>query len=144
MVITELEAALANQVRLGGDPAVDDAADALLLALRPAVEQLIGRIAEQAAAEVDAQLPDRSVDVVLSEGAPTLVVRSEAVMTSIDTSELEARLTLRLSDLLKEQVEAAAGETGESVNTYVVKTLSDQTRARSRETQGSFRGTIET
>lgn len=144
MVITELEAALANQVRLGGDPEIGEAADALLTALRPAVSQLVAGVAEQAAAEIGAQLPDRSVRVELSGGRPVLVVGTEVATPPVQTSGLEARLTLRLPEALKKQVEAAASEAGESVNTFVVKTLGGLTRARSHRSQGSFRGTIET
>lgn len=144
MVIAELEANLASQVRLGGDPAIDEAGEALTVALRPAVRQLIARIAEQAAAEVDAQLPDRSVRVVLSDGTPSLVVQIAPDFDPVDPSELEARLTLRLTDALKAEVEAAAGQSGDSVNTYVVKTLGARTRSQSQETGGSFRGRIET
>src|SRR5918998_1211730 len=75
--LTRFEAAVTNQVALaGGDPAVEAAARALREALRPAVRQLVLELIEQAATEVDAQLPYQRVEVVLRGGEPTLEVRT--------------------------------------------------------------------
>ena len=72
-VVNAVQAALAAQGPLaGGDVAVEEALDHLVRALAPALRQAALELAEQAACEVRAQLPDRTVDLVLLDGDPTL------------------------------------------------------------------------
>lgn len=125
-VTTELEALVRQQLELmSGDEAVERATQVLLISLEPALHRVALRLAEQAAAEVAAQLPDSTVDVVVTDGDPALVVRSAGGSEpSFSLEDLEARLTLRLPALLKEQIEQAAGDAGDSINSYVVKSLS--------------------
>jgi hypothetical protein len=139
--IREIEGAVEAQLRLSGEELVEPA-ESLMAAMQPALRQALSRLAEQAAAEVSAQLPDHTVDVVMAQGEPTLVVRQSAAPVTISTDDLEARLTVRLPAELKQHLEFAAGELGDSVNTYVVKALT--TRARSGATSSKFRGTINT
>lgn len=141
--IREIEGAVEAQLRLTGDDAVvTEAAEGLMAALEPAVRQALARLAEQAAAEVGAQLPDHAVDVVIAQGEPTLVVRQTTEPVIISTDDLEARLTVRLPAELKQHLEFAANELGDSVNTYVVKTLT--TKAKTGAGATRFRGTIST
>jgi predicted transcriptional regulator len=114
----------------------------IVTALAPAIERAALRLAEQAAQEVDAQLPGKTVSVRLQEGTPILTVEDSGDAIRIDTDELEARITLRLSDKLKGVLEEVAGESGDSVNSYVIKTLTSKTRDRSSGRR--FSGTIET
>jgi hypothetical protein len=124
-VISEVEAALAAQLQLGGgDPAVEAAGEALRVALGPALRQGAMDLAGQAVAEVSAQLPDLVVELVITDGEPNVVVRQVEAATSYNTDGLEARMTVRLPKALKEQLEAAAGSAGDSINAYVVKSLS--------------------
>ena len=59
------------------------------------------------------------------DGDPALVVRSQqGSEPQFSAEDLEARLTLRLPSILKDQIEEAAGDAGDSINTYVVKSLS--------------------
>ncbi len=140
---TEIERALEAQLRLAGDdPAVTEAADALMVALGPAIERAVGLLASQAAEEADAQLPGHEVAVELRHGVPVLAVRAADESPPVDTDDLEARITLRLSDHLKTTIEEAAGEAGDSMNTYVVKTLAS--KAREHRTGRRYTGTIET
>lgn len=129
--VAEFEAVVSGQARLGGDE-VDEAAEALLAAARPGLERLALRLAEQAAVEVSAQLPDATVEVVVSEGEPSLTVRtaSAAETKRFSGEDLEARLTLRLPGELKEMVEDRAQEAGDSVNSYVVHSLMGAARRR--------------
>lgn len=145
-VITEFEAALSQQIALAGDdPGVQAAGDAILAALYPAGRQLVLAVAEQAAEEVAAQLPDHQVDVVLSEGEPSLRMRSvEEPSAPFAPSDLEARLTLRLPQALKDAVEDAATTSGDSVNAYVVKTLGSKASKRDRRSGRRVQGTIQT
>lgn len=142
-IVENVETALRGQLDLAGDdPAVARAGGMIVAALQPAIERAALQLAEQAAEEVDAQLPGRTVSVRLQEGTPVLTVEDSGEAISIDTDELEARITLRLSDKLKSVLEEVAGESGDSVNSYVVKTLTTKTRDRSSGRR--FSGTIET
>ncbi|MCH8128975.1 MAG: hypothetical protein IIC70_03630 [Acidobacteria bacterium] len=142
-VVVEVEDALTGQLQLvGDDPAVVRAGEVMIGALQPAIERAALRLAEQAAEEVDAQLPDKAVTVRLQEGTPILTVEDSGTPITIGTDELEARITLRLSDRLKSVLEEMAGESGDSVNSYVLKTLTSKTRDRT--TGRRFSGTIET
>ncbi|MEN8233325.1 MAG: DUF1778 domain-containing protein [Actinomycetota bacterium] len=143
VLTAEIEDALRAQLGLSGDdPAIAAAGDALLVSLAPAVERAVMRLAEETAGEVGAQLPGKSVGVELREGVPMLIVREASGPVTVDTDDLEARITLRLSENLKGLLEDAAGESGDSVNAYVVKTLT--TKARERGKGRRYSGTIET
>ncbi len=140
MAMTKLEGAVRQQVVVaGGDSDVEAAANAIMTALEPAIRQLAFDLAEQAATEVTAQLPGHEIDVVLADGEPTLRVRSESGEEVTPGESLDARITLRLPPSLKELVEAAADQKGESVNSWLVKTLStkaSEPRRRSRRITG--------
>ncbi|MEA2009160.1 MAG: DUF1778 domain-containing protein [Actinomycetota bacterium] len=143
IVTVEIERALNAQVRLAGeDSAVADAAEAILMGLEPAIERAVMSLAEQAAAEVEAQLPGRSVGVELREGVPVLTIRDSETSVMIDSDDLEARITLRLSEKLKGLVEDAADESGDSMNAFVVRALAAKASERGKGRR--YTGTIET
>ena len=141
--VAALEQAVAQQVMIGGgDSAVESAARAVVGAIEPAMKQIALDFAEQAAHEVGAQLSDHEVEVVLVDGEPALRVRAgEADGEEVAGGDYEARLTLRLPEVLKSMVEENAGQAGDSVNSWVVKTLSSKARKRTdrgRKVTGSF------
>ena len=143
--VARFEAAVTGQAALaGGDPAVESAARALRDALGPAARQLALELAEQAAAEVDAQLPHQQVEVVLRGGQPELVVMTgaEGERRPAD-EEYEARISLRLPPSLKVAIEEAARSAGESVNSFLVRDLS-RLMARSGRVGKRMRGTLRT
>jgi|RifCSP13_1_1023834.scaffolds.fasta_scaffold00228_23 hypothetical protein len=143
-VLAHLEAAVANQVMLAGnDPAVENAARAILTVLEPALQQAALDLAQQAAEEVEAQLGDQRVEVVLSDGEPSLRVGTPDREPVITAEGYEARLTLRLPARIKELVEEAAGLTGDSVNGWVVKALSSRARTSARLPGRRVTGTVE-
>lgn len=143
--IAQVRAIIYGQLRIAGDdPAVEAAGEAILTAVEPALRQVGMTLAEQAAAEVGAQLPNRTVDVVLSDGQPSLVVRDEVDEITVNTEELDARITVRLPEDLKDDLETAAQDLGDSVNTFVVRALAGTTMAEKRSTRSTFQGTIET
>jgi hypothetical protein len=143
VVMTEIEESLTAQLRLAGeDQHVVEAGEAIMAGLEPAIDRAVMHLAEQAASEVDAQLAGQRVGVELREGAPVLIVRGSDETVRVDTDDLEARITLRLSEKLKGVLEDAAGEAGESVNTFVVKTLTG--KAKERSTGRRYSGKIET
>lgn len=125
-----------------GDPAVESVVDALVVALGPAIRQGVMELVEQAAVEVGAQLTSGRVDVVLSEGEPSLVVRNEEVEATFTADELEARMTVRLPSHLKSALEEAADDAGDSMNSFVLKTLASSA-GRTRKGR-RIRETLET
>jgi hypothetical protein len=143
--MTKVEAAVEQQILVaGGDPQIEAAARLVLAALEPATRQLAMDLAEQAAAEVAAQLPAHEIDVVVSDGEPTLRVRTVEEEVSLGES-MDARITLRLPPNLKELIESAADQRGESLNTWMVKTLKSTTGGQRRAGhRRRVEGTIET
>jgi hypothetical protein len=136
--ITQLEAVLEHQVALAGnDPAVAAAVESLTAALGPAVHRLAMELAEQAAAEVRAQLPDHEVEIVLVDGEPSLRVRPADLGEPVGPADAEARLTLRLPENLKHLIEEEADELGDSINSWVVKALSSRARSGRRGAPGT-------
>ncbi|MEP7112340.1 MAG: DUF1778 domain-containing protein [Ilumatobacteraceae bacterium] len=133
-IINSVQAALAGQGSLaGGDVAVEEAIDHLVSALGPAIRQAAMDLAEQAACEVRAQLPDRTVDLVLSDGDPSLrIAESAATTESTSAEELDARITLRIPPSLKSLIEDAAETAGASVNSWVLDVLSRRARKPAR------------
>jgi hypothetical protein len=143
-IITELRVALVGHASLAaGDPSIESAAAHLVGALEPAFRQAVLALAEQAAAEVGAQLTDRSVDVVLVDGDPTLRL-SDATAAASSTpfdEEFDARITLRLPPTLKRLIEDSASVDGDSVNAWVVDALSKRAKrpdARGKRVTDAF------
>lgn len=142
-LLAELEGSVRSQIALaGGDPVVEAAANAVMNALRPALQQAAFSLAEQAALEVNAQLSDQRVDVVLAEGEPVLKVsETEASSTASTDQNLSARITVRIPESIKALVEDAADGTGASVNQFVVDALSrkvSQKQGRRRTQRGTM------
>ena len=134
-IITSIQAALRSHGGMAGsDTTVEAAIGQLVDALGPALRGAALQLAEQAATEVRAQLPEHSVDVVLADGDPTLRI-SDGHMTSADrtaSEEFDARISLRLPPSLKQLIEDAAGNTGDSVNAWVVEALGKRARTTRR------------
>jgi hypothetical protein len=142
-IISEVEAALATQMQLvGGDPTVEAAGEALLASLAPAFRAAALSLAEQAAEEVRAQMPNRTVDLVVSDGEPSLNIRTPEAQVSLVSGEQAARLTVRLPSNLKAELEDAAGDAGDSINTYVIKALAS--KAGSKKARHRITETFET
>jgi len=128
--LTQLEEAVSRQMAFGGtDPSVESAGRAILAILEPTVRQIVMELAQQAAHEMSAQLPDYEIDVIVVEGEPELHVRAVESPNEAAGS-YEARLTLRLPDAVKEMVENAAEGAGDSVNSWVVKALSSKAHVK--------------
>jgi len=142
--LAKLEEAITRQIGLSGDDAaVEAAAEAMLGVLDATVRQIVIDLAQQAANEVSAQLPDYEIDVVISDGEPELRVRASDAGGEVTAGSYEARLTLRLPDKVKELIEDAAADTGDSVNSWVVKTLSSRVRVRHDRRGKRVSGTVE-
>lgn len=142
--VQRLEATLQAQVAISGDPAVEAAGQALVAAVAPAMRQLTAELAEQAAAEVDAQLVGQRVEVVLSGGEPHLRVAVEPVAAPPPIEdEDQARVTLRVPAGLKSAIEDAANSAGDSLNTWMVKGLAGMAR-RGEASGHRVKGTVRT
>jgi len=147
ILMTKLEAAVERQLLVaGGHPEMESAAAALLGVLEPALREAALDLAAQAAAEVGGQLPGHEIDVVVVDGDPELRVRStgETSITIGAGEPLDARITLRLPPQLKELIETSADEKGESVNSWLVRSLSGVTTHSSRRPGRKVSGRIQT
>ena len=128
-IVNTVRATLSHQSALAGsDPAVAAAVNQLVETLAPALRLAAMEIAEQAAAEIRAQLPGHTIDVVLVDGDPALRVAEPRHAAE----DFASRITLRLPPSLKELVEGAAERAGESVNAWVVDALGKGTRKVSK------------
>jgi hypothetical protein len=110
-----------------GDEATARAAQQLSIALRASAGMRLLDALTEAALELGAQLPSGHVEVRLSGQDPALVfVQDEGGESPVPAVEDDqsARITLRLPESLKAQVDAAAAREGASVNTWVVRALS--------------------
>lgn len=133
-LINAVEATLVSQASVASnDPAVEAAVAQLVAALGPALHVAAMEIAEQAAAEVRAQLPEHTVDVILSDGDPALrVAETPRAAEHRPTEDLDARITLRLPPKLKQLIEDAAQTNGDSVNSWVVEALGKRANQKGR------------
>jgi hypothetical protein len=141
-VLNNLESALEAQIALysGTDPTLEATARALINALRPALREAALELANQAAEEVRAQLPGHRVDLTISDGEPSIRISQDDAATSPVEGEFDARITLRLPPSIKDIVERAASESGDSVNSWVVKALA----GKAHTNRGSRRRVTET
>jgi hypothetical protein len=128
--VTRLRAEVSSATALGG-PQTVEAAERMLLALDPAVRLTLLEALSDAAAEITSELPDGSVEVRLHGRDVELVVDAGAPAgrapwvapadTGTDTGGGDlVRLTLRLPPDLKTQAEAAATQSGQSLNSWLV------------------------
>jgi hypothetical protein len=110
-----------------GDEAVANAAQRLSQTLRASAGLRLLDLLGEAALEISAQLPSGHVEVRLAGQEPSLVyVEDEPEPTAAAASgedAASARITLRLTESLKLNVELAANREGVSVNTWIVRAL---------------------
>ena len=120
-----LQADLRELASLGGDE-VAAAADRLAAAIRSSAGLRLLDALSEAALEISAQLPFGHVDIRVAGQDPQFVYveeeRAEAPTPSADDG-MTSRITLRLPESLKTQIEAAAASEGVSVNTWLVRAL---------------------
>lgn len=140
--VGKLERDLASVAALGGD-AVTDAAERLIQALRSSAGLRLMEVLGEAALEISAQLPDGHVEVRLVGPDPQLVYvpaeRAEAPTVGPEDA-FNARVTLRLPESLKRDLEDAAGQVGVSLNAWLVRALSSSTAPPPRRTSNRLSG----
>jgi len=112
-----------------GDDAVSEAAARLLGAMGgPATVRLLDLLGE-AAAELGEQLPTGRVELrIAGRDAELVFVDDSGAPAETDLSDDQsARISLRLPEQLKAQIEKAAVREGVSANTWIVRALSRST-----------------
>ena len=124
--IEALQADLRELAQLGGDELVQ-AAHRLEGAVKQSATLRLIDALTQVALEISSQLPNGHVDVRLAGHDPELVFveeeDEEAPAQQSGDDGLNARITLRLPESLKNAVERAAEAEGVSVNAWLVRAL---------------------
>ena len=117
---------LAAAAALATDEATAEAARRLSQALGSSLHLRLLDVVSEAAADLSAAVPGR-VDVRLSGRDPELVYVAEetepAPAAAAGEDALSARITLRLPESLKLQIEVAASGESLSVNSWIVRAL---------------------
>ena len=114
-----------------GDTDVAEAASRLVGAMDGPMTMRILDLLGEAVDELDAQLPSGRVELRVSGREAGLVyVEDGGAGPAVDMGDDQsARITLRLPELLKTQVEQAAARGGVSTNTWIVRALSRSSSA---------------
>lgn len=109
-----------------GDESTAHAAELLAVALESSLALRLQEALAEAALELSAQMERGRVEVRVAGGDAELVyVDEDDAPARADAAEaaLSARITLRLPERLKSQLDAAAAASGVSVNTWLVQAL---------------------
>lgn len=137
--VSSLNSALVNSAQTSS-PEVREAAERLAQGMEPAIRLTFMEMASDVAAEVTARLDGDVIDVRLRGGNPEIVVDKAPVshedetipfgtppappappQPPIDDDGGMSRVSLRLPDYLKNQIDDAAAADGISVNTWLVR-----------------------
>ncbi|MCP9487116.1 MAG: type II toxin-antitoxin system HicB family antitoxin [Gaiellaceae bacterium MAG52_C11] len=116
---------LAAAAALAADEPTSEAARRLSQALGSSLHLRLLDIVSEAAADISAAVPGR-IEVRLAGRDPELVYvddESEATPALGSDDALSARITLRLPDSLKIQIDVAASREGVSTNSWIVRAL---------------------
>jgi hypothetical protein len=136
-LVADLEA-----VAAAGDDAAAEAATRLAAALRASAGLRLLDALSEATLELNAQLTSGRVEVRLAGRDPELVYVEEEAAPAAQEAGGSARITLRLPEGLKAEIEAAAGREGASVNAWLVRALARSVGAAgpTRATRGRLTG----
>jgi hypothetical protein len=130
---------LAAAAALAADEPTAEAARRLSQALGSSLHLRLLDIVSEAAAELSAAVPGR-IDVRLAGRDPDLVyVEDEeepAPSAATGDDALSARITLRLPESLKLQIELAASGENASVNSWIIRALARGLESRSTRSTG--------
>ena len=131
--VQALQEDLANAASLANDEAAQEAGRRLAQALEPSLQLRLLDLLSEIALSLNSQVPGR-VEVRLAGREPELVYTEEEEAEPAPTpgdDALTARITLRISDTLKGQVELAATREDLSVNSWIVRALARGLETRS-------------
>jgi len=118
-----------------GDDETAAAAERLIQALRSSAGMRLLETLGEAAMEISAQLPEGHVEIRLAGQDPQLVyVGSEPADAPAVSADdvLSARITLRLPESLKRELEGAATREGVSLNAWLLRALTRSTAPPAR------------
>jgi hypothetical protein len=125
---------LAATARMFGDEALVEALGRLVDASEPALRLRLIDVLSEAAVALNGQLASGHVEVRLAGRDPELVYVGEPEASEEPPApgdDLSARITLRLPEVLKASLEAAAAREGLSVNAWIVRALARLVEPRS-------------
>jgi hypothetical protein len=128
-----LQEDLAKAAALAGGEAAQEAGQRLAQALEPSLHLRLLDLLSEIALSLTAQVPGR-IEVRLAGREPELVyVEDEEAEPAPAPGDdaLTARITLRLSESLKAQVEVAAARESVSVNAWTIRALARGLETRS-------------
>jgi HicB family len=130
---------LAAAAALAADEPTAEAARRLSQALGSSLHLRLLDIVSEAAAELSAVVPGR-VDIRLAGRDPDLVYVEEDVepapVAAAGEDGLSARITLRLPESLKLQIEVAASGENTSVNSWIIRALARGLESRPSRSSG--------
>jgi hypothetical protein len=123
-----------------GDETVAEVADRIAAILARSASSRILDLLTDVAAEVSAELPEGHVEIRLVGDEVEFAYVDEGAYVPEPEAEQSARITLRLSEHLKSRVEESAVREGQSVNSWILRTLERGTTApRARTSHGGSR-----
>ena len=127
-----LQEDLAKAASLAGGEAAQEAGQRLAQALEPSLQLRLLDLLSEIALSLTPQVPGR-IEVRLAGREPELVYveDEEAEPAAAPDDALTARITLRLSESLKAQVEVAAARESLSVNAWILRALARGLESRS-------------
>ncbi|MGH3071743.1 MAG: toxin-antitoxin system HicB family antitoxin [Gaiellaceae bacterium] len=130
--VQALQEDLGRAAALAGDEAAQEAGRRLAQALESSLQLRLLDVLSEIALSLTAQVPGR-IEVRLAGREPELVYveEEEAEPAAAPDDALTARITLRLSESLKAQVEVAAARESLSVNAWIVRALARGLETRS-------------
>ncbi|HWL33261.1 MAG TPA: toxin-antitoxin system HicB family antitoxin [Gaiellaceae bacterium] len=130
--VQALQDDLANAAALAGGEAVQEAGQRLAQALESSLQLRLLDLLSEVALSLNSQVPGR-VEVRLAGREPELVYveDEEAEPAPAADDALTARITLRLSEGLKAQIDIAAARESLSVNSWIVRALARGLETRS-------------
>jgi hypothetical protein len=138
--IQAIQQDLANTANLG-DQAIADAAQRLIETLGSTLHLRLLDLLGEATLEISGQLSSGRVEVRLAGREPELVVITDEAEDDVRVApgeEYTGRITLRLPESLKIEIETAAAADGVSTNAWLVRTLARST-SRSTHRRGRNR-----
>ena len=123
-----------------------EVAQRLIVAIDPAVRNLLIRTLSEAATEVSAELGDAVIDVTMQGADPSFTVRRATATANEPTVVLEpdedagsARVSLRLPETLKTRAEQASTRSGQSLNAWLVDAVRTHLNPQPTERRSSRR-----
>src|SRR5580700_5526388 len=120
-----------------GDDSVAEAARRIApLVVRAATSRVLDALSELAA-DLSAELPEGRVEVRVAGDEVTFAHVLEQGAAAPTEGDLTSRITLRLSESLKQTVEARASDASMSVNTWIVRALERRAASPERHQRGN-------